>query len=179
MAQIPSTTCFDDESCLHNKGSLCVHAVNWHRSSHLKLSLIVQGWDFRMIRYMTQWSAFFGSLFYAFLVTRPNTMDDRVTSRWWWWTDEDKHPCLQRNLNPWSQHSGDQGLRLTPRAHWDQPTHISCWDTFSTEKSQRDVYISFDSIIQRICNHQKKCTLKLCNKWWETGSVHDKKKLCQ
>jgi hypothetical protein len=38
---------------------------------------------------------FFGSLFYdAFSVTRPYSVDGRVTSQWWQRIDEDRHPCL-------------------------------------------------------------------------------------
>lgn len=41
----------------------------------------------------------------------------------------------------------------------------------------RDMYISFDSVIQRLCDLTK-VILKLFIKWQETGSVLDKKKLC-
>jgi hypothetical protein len=32
---------------------------------------------------------------------------------------KNKHPCLERDSNPWSQRPRDEGLRLRPRGHWE------------------------------------------------------------
>jgi hypothetical protein len=48
LVQLPHPTCFDNKSCCNNKGSLCVHAVSWHRLSHWKLSQgkdVISGWE--------------------------------------------------------------------------------------------------------------------------------------
>jgi hypothetical protein len=48
------------------------------------------------------------------------------TERW----DEDKHPCLNWNLNPWSQCTSEQGLLLRLCSHWDQHHSNRCDSNF-------------------------------------------------
>jgi hypothetical protein len=67
-----------------------------------------------MKSYCRCWSLSFGSLFYnAFSVTRPNSIDDKVTSEWRW-TDKDKHPCIKQDSNPQSQCQSNEVLCLRP-----------------------------------------------------------------
>jgi hypothetical protein len=46
----------------------------------------------------------------------PHYQDNRTTQK-----EADKHPCLERDSNPQSQHPAGQDPRLRPHCHCDRP----------------------------------------------------------